>query len=153
MTVYWKCNALLALVFLTCLSSSRVGSGGYGVSWKNCNNDSAISVRNVTVSPDPPRTFRPFAVTSIWEFSSQVDTGEMKIEVFHQGEEVYYETMEFCRFCNDRDLPCPISPGVHTIHYQMTVRYPRGVYQGRITAYDETYQSLLCTNFQLTVLS
>ena len=116
--------------------------------WNNCGSPSCVaSVTNVSLSPSFPKTRQPLTVISEIVVSEEVSSGEIIIEVWDEGERILYENMTLCDF-----LPCPITPGIHTIPYKLTCFYPGGEYTGSLTARNDRSQ-LMCVEFKLKIYS
>ena len=123
------------------------------VFWNNCKHPPCVaSVKNVSLSPNPPRRGEPLKIVTELVVSQEVSSGQIIIEVWDEGERVVYQNMSLCSFTNDKGLPCPITKGRHEIPYKLTSFYPRGEYTGKISAFDSS-DNILCVDFKLQIYS
>ena len=69
------------------------------------------SVKNVSLSPNPPKRGQLFKVTSKLHVSEEVATGEIIIEIWDEGERIVHQKMRLCYYTNAKGSLVPLQKG------------------------------------------
>ncbi|CAI5970782.1 unnamed protein product, partial [Closterium sp. NIES-65] len=118
--------------------------------WHDCGSQHvAVTVKNVTMLPDPPVAGSDFTVVLPAVTATCIQSGVVRVSVAYYGWPVYTSTVQLC----DK-TPCPVLPGAFTFSNQQPLPFltPAGTYTLWLKARDSSGRDLFCTRVDFTIV-
>jgi len=108
--------------------------------WSNCGNaNDELQLKNVTITPDPPKIGQPISVFASGQLTTSIESGTIRVLLYWGKIRLINETLALCDVLVP-PLKCPLSAGPTSIlvNQQIPSNAPHGNYTGGFIVTDDS---------------